>query len=391
MAQSELQEGAGGFASEFDGPRGCGPYELAPTLDLINWVFRGERPAPDRAPGRVTMGWDYAHIYHPQNLDNVRIVQHRASGQIVSSVGIYETRVRTPRGQVAVGGINAVATHPEFRRRGLSTATLEDALAKMRADGLHVGLLGTGIPHFYRRLGWERAGMQPVFALDRGNVSFLPDPEQSGLEVTEDWRPCAAELAAMHNAESLGASRTPGSFVLLAERRLDRVVVARRGGVPVAYAGLWRDQVREYGGETETVAALLRAVFNALDDPSLSSTERLPDQRHAFELTVWTPPVAPAACDDGLPQRLAGIGLPVRITYQGMLKILDPPALFAALDLADVDLEAGDGAWRLHHRGRTLGLPERALVKLVFGPERYAGFAPHFFPVPFYQWPAERV
>lgn len=40
----------------FDGPRACGPYELAPTLDMINQVFRTQ-PAGG-APRAPSMGWD---------------------------------------------------------------------------------------------------------------------------------------------------------------------------------------------------------------------------------------------------------------------------------------------------------------------------------------------
>jgi hypothetical protein len=37
-------------------------------------------------------------------------------GRPVSSIGIYRTTVRTPHGTLVVGGINAVATHPDYRR-----------------------------------------------------------------------------------------------------------------------------------------------------------------------------------------------------------------------------------------------------------------------------------
>src|SRR5687768_17150812 len=138
----------------YDGPRACGPYELAPMLDMINLVFRTQ---PDSGPPRApSMGWDYSHVYNPDNLSNVRIVCHQ--GKPVSAVGIYETAVRTPRGTVRVGGINAVGTHRDHRRLGLNTLTMEDAHDTMRAAGLHVGLLGTGISNYYRKMGWERAG-----------------------------------------------------------------------------------------------------------------------------------------------------------------------------------------------------------------------------------------
>ena len=382
MVSSAVLASSNAVPEGYDGPRACRPLELAPTLDLINYVFRHLRTPP----GRPTMGWDYPHVYNPANLDNVRIVAR--NGEPVASVGIYPTRVRTPRGEIAVGGIGAVATHPNHRRLGLSTLCLEDAHATMRAAGLHVGLLGTGIPDFYRKLGWENAGRQWRFSLDRGNVSFLPDANR--LEVTDEWRPHAAALCALHNAEPLGAPRTDATFVLRAERKFVRLVVATRAGQPVAYAGLRDSTAAETAGAPDNVAALLRAIFMSLDDPQRRTTDRIPGQTTRTELGVITP-VRP----DGLPALLTHRGVPHTLSYQGMLKILDAPTLFAALNLSQVDLEriqlpSGRDGWRLH-ANRTLDLSEPALVKLCFGPERFPNFAPELFPLPFFQCPADRV
>ena len=105
---------------------------------------------------------------------------------MVTSVAIYSTPVRTPRGTVLVGGINAMATHPDYRRHGLGAAVLADAEAKMRADGHHIGLLGTRIQDWYRKTDWETAGQQWQFVFDRGNIEYLREP--NGLDVVDEWR-----------------------------------------------------------------------------------------------------------------------------------------------------------------------------------------------------------
>jgi GNAT superfamily N-acetyltransferase len=138
---------------------------------MINLAFRTQPAAgTPRAP---SMGWDYSHVYNPHNLENVRVICH--GSKPVSSVGIYPTQVQTPRGTIGVGGINAVGTHPDYRRLGLATLTMQDAAARMREIGLHVGLLSTGITNWYRKLGWERAGRQRTFTFDRRNITYLPD------------------------------------------------------------------------------------------------------------------------------------------------------------------------------------------------------------------------
>src|SRR5579885_2125827 len=275
--------------------------DLASALDTINLVMR-VLGTPVGAPvRRPTFGYDYTHIYNVDNLENVRVVLH--DGWVVSSVGIYPNTVRTPRGEISVGGINGVATHPDFRRHGLATAAMTDAHAKMRENGHHIGLLGTGIQDYYRKLGWESAGRQRRFVFDRGNLGFLPEP--AGLEVTEDWRPLADELRTLHNAEPIGAQRSPWLFQLLAKRKLGRIFVGRRAGRIVAYAGANGTAVVEYAGRAAEVGALLREAFARLDDPTVRTSERPPGQRATIEMTVATPDAA-----DGLPGLRAALGIP---------------------------------------------------------------------------------
>jgi hypothetical protein len=83
--------------------------ELASAVDLLNHVFRGP-PGSDQGPARpADLGWAYSFVYHPANLDNLRVVCRR--GRVVSLVAIHDSDVRTPRGSVRVGGVCGVGTH----------------------------------------------------------------------------------------------------------------------------------------------------------------------------------------------------------------------------------------------------------------------------------------
>jgi hypothetical protein len=329
------------------------------------------------------MGWDYSHIYHSDNLGRVRVVAHR--GRVVCTTGIHVTTVRTPAGTVRVGGVNAVATEPEHRKAGLASAVLHDVAQTMRSEGLHVGLLGTGIPEWYRKQDWEFGGRQWSFSLDRGNVDLLPDPggfAVEGIEISEAELRMHRELLALYEAHGLGATRTLEQFTLLALRKLPRCFVARRGGTVLAYLGVMGSAVREYGGDPEAVARLLRAVFHHLDDRSASTSTRPPGGRAALTVQVQTP-----VSSDGFPGLLHSLGLPCSLGYQGMIRILDAPGLFGALGLGPID--AAESGWRVPGAARTLTPHE--LVKAVFGPERIPGLPADRFPAAFYQWPADRV
>jgi GNAT superfamily N-acetyltransferase len=373
MENRELPKG-------FDGPRACGAYDLAPTIDLINQVFRTQPTSG--VPRAPSMGWDYSPIYHPDNLQNVRIICHR--GRPIASIGIYPTTVRTARGTLSVGGINAVATHPDYRRLGLATAILQDCHATMLAQGMHVGLLSTGITNYYRKLGWERAGQQRTFLFDRRNVTYLPE---TTLNVTEDWAPYVDAICALHNQRT-GATRTPERFGLLALRKMDRLFVALRGGTAVAYVATTNASVREYAGEAEDIAGLLRYVFTAVENLPEASTDRSGGTSQ-FEMTVVTP-VTASRDETGLAAILLDLGVPTSIGYQGMLAILDAPSVFNALGI-NFQIERHGQGWRMKQGSGAVDLTEGELVKIVFGPERRPDLRLEGFPVDFFQWPADRV
>jgi hypothetical protein len=264
----------------------------------------------------------------------------------------------------------------------LGTLAMEDAHETMRAAGLHIGRLGTGIANYYRKLGWERAGIQRTFTFDRRNVTFLPAVPD--LDVTEDWRRYVQELCAVYTGGGVGASRDPERFELLALRKADRIFVARRRAKVAAYVALSGPSVREYAGTASDVAGLLRWVFAAIEEVPDQSTDRTGGQGGQYEMTVMTPPVGE------LPEHLLALGVPASTGYQGMIKILDAPGLFGTLRI-EGDVERWGDAWRVRAGGREAHLSDGELVKLVFGPERRPDIAPESFPVPFYQWPMDRV
>ena len=400
-SKSEPRAHSGQLFGEFGGPRACGKYELAGVLDLGNLVMRALAAPPGTPTIWPTIGFDWAHVFNHANLDNIRLIAD--GGQIVSMVAIYPSVARTSGGDIRVGGINCFATHPHYRHRGLGGAVLQDAHAKMRADGYHIALLSTDVPNYYRRFGWENGGRELNFVFDRGNVSVLPDP--AGYEVTEEWRSYVAELKSLHDMEPMAASRTQEIFNLLAERKFQRLFVAKRGGRVVAYVGLYGGleperggglgsvdggqhgrHVPEYGGAPEDVAALLRAVFADIDDPEASTSDNSPGGHAYVELSVTTPDST-----DGLPGLLSSRRVSSRRGYIGMILLLDPQGLLESLDIADVRVEPRDGGWRFRQGPRTLDLTEREAVKLIFGPEVYSDFAPDVFPVEFFQWPLDRV
>ena len=169
---------------------------------------------------------------------------------------------------------------------------------------------------------------------------------------------------------------------MLAERRLGRLFVARRAGRPVAYAGVSGTAVREYGGDPRAVAALIRAVFDQLDDPGHPHV-RAPTGTAGDHRADRDDARAP-----GRPTRAAGpsgypayAGLPGDARHfrrAGAVRGPGPATTWRSCPATD--------GWLVRHDGNTLDLTPQQLVKLVFGPERFPDFAPELFPIEFFQW-----
>jgi len=92
--------------------------------------------------------------------DCMRIIKR--GGAIAAHVGIHGKTVRIGRAQFEMGGIGAVAVREGFRKKGLATVCLEDALQVMRDKGMQLSFL-FGISNFYTKVGF--IGCYPNHAL----------------------------------------------------------------------------------------------------------------------------------------------------------------------------------------------------------------------------------
>lgn len=102
-------------------------------------------------------------------LANARAVRHDgvvAGGLIVIPMGQWFGGRSVP-----MAGIAAVGIAPEHRSRGAATALMRETLRGLRADGFPISALYPATQALYRRVGFERAGVQmwlsvPAKAID---------------------------------------------------------------------------------------------------------------------------------------------------------------------------------------------------------------------------------
>ena len=373
------------ISNEFEGPKPCNMYDLASVLDNANLVMRVHE-SPDGGPyTRPTIGYDWAHIYNQENLENIRVSTH--DDRVVSQVAILPSIVQTPRGDISVGGINCFATNPDFRRQGLGEAVLLDSHEKMRRNGHHIGLLTTEIYDYYRKYYWETAGRERIYAFDRGNVDLLPD--LGDYEVTSDRMPFNGQIYDLSLARPIMAKRSRSMHDVVSSHRLHHSFVAHRGGELIAYLA-FRDEGTpvgwDYLGDPRDVAALIRYAFKEFDDLGQTTSGRVGPALPTHEFFVRT--------YDGLDPDSAylnGRGIPHTLGYIGMAIMLDAQGLWESLGITEVGLDGAPDNWEVTSGSKMLKMDDRELTRLVFGPERYPDFAPGVFPIDFYQWPLDIV
>jgi predicted acetyltransferase len=97
-------------------------------------------------------------------------------GKIVSAVHVCRRPMELDGRTLLCGGIANVATHPDYRKGGLSGGLLKMAIAHMEQEGFAYSCLGTGVHGHYARYGWEQVDMPryKVTPTSAGRPTNLP-------------------------------------------------------------------------------------------------------------------------------------------------------------------------------------------------------------------------
>ena len=157
-------------------------------------------------------------------------------GRVASCSVLLDHEGRYGSVPIRLGQIEYVATDPEVRRRGLVRAQFEHHHAVSASLGQHLTVV-TGIPYFYRRLGYGY-GLQWPQGLRLVDRRLAADPDWTVERATEtDVDDLVALTERAHAAADLVALRPRGDWAWLVTRSIDHgeeVLVARRGaGAPV--------------------------------------------------------------------------------------------------------------------------------------------------------------
>ncbi len=181
--------------------------------------------------------WQYVRGDSSYRLSQTRVVV--VNDKVVSTLRVWERRIRVGASLVTMGGIGGVCTHPRYRGVGYASALMQDTIGYLRATGYDIGALFTIIPDaFYHRLGWVSLPLQGAFVMCRASMDADPRPE---WQVT-DFNPetdldAVAKLYDIANEQQSGVIARTRAYWDMAPSRIRGIlptVVARRVQEPDA-------------------------------------------------------------------------------------------------------------------------------------------------------------
>ena len=155
----------------------------------------------------------YRHAFGPRTPQQVRAAMRDpdvrrdllvalVDGVVASTVNIQYRRLLVDGVPILTGGIASVATHWDYRGRGLATRLMKEAIRRMRARGVSNTTLFTGhnLPaiRIYRRLGYSETSDWRTFIDVRRPVAWVTKrfdyrsdwlrQTPFGLSVLRTWR-----------------------------------------------------------------------------------------------------------------------------------------------------------------------------------------------------------
>lgn len=148
--------------------RSCQLSELDQLIHLLNeeFIFGKARA--------ISMHQRFPTVYNRNNLHNIIVCLDK--NKIASALAMRQFDWREDGETLRGAMIGAVYTHPLRRKEGLASSLLKASAMKLREQGIDFGVLWSGQPSFYARLGWIAADCSVFGEIKPGNF----DPEFSG-------------------------------------------------------------------------------------------------------------------------------------------------------------------------------------------------------------------
>jgi predicted N-acetyltransferase YhbS len=307
----------------------------------------------------------------------------KVDSKVVSHVHLTSRIVRYGSATIPINGVMWVGTLPEFRGMGFAQNLMRLASERARQGGAVLQALTTGMPQFYRPLGWAVCGRQTFAQVLSRNLPQVSDGVMEGRGAFWHVRPWRqVELGDLMHLYDNQYSQTTGSVVRTEEywrwiigRRYAHVIwVACQGEAVRGYAFIKDHKVLELAYDPAYPQAM-RILLGRVRSEAL--------ERAYPEVTVYAPSNHPVmemirTCNGRIIDQEAYDGtvsmyhIPDLGRFlKGILPELSRRAIESGTALPlELGLSAGDERWLIHAHSKNAGIEPDKLSRryLTLGP-----------------------
>jgi predicted acetyltransferase len=121
-------------------------------------------------------------------------------GRLATTFGAYPFGVRLNGAAVPMAGVTAVATLPEFRRRGLLRQVMTRSFGEQRERGQSLAILWASLGAIYQRYGYGLASTHASYRIDPRDARFNDPSPASGRVRLMDAAEARSHLEAIYKA-----------------------------------------------------------------------------------------------------------------------------------------------------------------------------------------------
>ncbi len=272
--------------------------------------------------------WQYMKGDSSYRPSQTRVVV--VNDKVVSTLRVWERRIRVGESLVTMGGIGGVCTHPHYRGVGYASALMRDTIGYLKTTGYDIGALFTIIPdEFYGQLGWVSLPLRSSIVTCRSSIAADIPP---GWQITdfnaETDLDAVAKLYDIANEQQSGAVARTRAYWDMAPSRLRSIlptVVARRveetsaselGGYLNYQFGGKVAEVLEVGympdNSGETLDVLVSHLFQTYDVEKVVCTfSSMLSSQHPFVRRVVRQGNGTLTLVEGTPMMFYAVNLPV--------------------------------------------------------------------------------
>lgn len=219
--------------------------ELEQVVDLNCIAFN---------PNQHKRYWQYIKGDRSYRLQQTRVVV--VNDVVVSTLRIWERRIRIGDSLVTMGGIGGVCTHPKYQGVGYASALMRQTAEYFKTEGYDIGILFTIIPEeFYEKFGWTSIPIEgfnlhskTTDSNEKGTAYQIRD---FNLQTDLDAVASIYDISNAHQSGTISRTRSYWDMEPSRIRNILPTVVAHQNGNPVGYLNYQIDEtgvdIREVG------------------------------------------------------------------------------------------------------------------------------------------------